>query len=107
MSDKQPIPYRPFGIIKTHLENLGFEVTHYYEDLIFTEHNAFLLRMEEKGEDVSLLFNIESDKEKHEEIATLLQTEGNTTGLNITPTGTYTMTANDEDATIDITFHED
>lgn len=106
MDSKQPIPYRPLGIIKTLLDSLGFQVTHCYEDLIFIEHNAFLLRMEEKGEEVSLFFNTDSNKEKRIEISEILTTKGSSLGLDISSKGTYTMTQNEENATIDISFNE-
>lgn len=66
------VPFRPLGILKMVLENIGFEANHCYEDLVFIKHNAFLLRMEEKGEDISLLFNSESNTTKRGEIAELL-----------------------------------
>ena len=106
MTSNAPIPYRPLGILKTLMETLGFEVTHCYEDLVFIEHNAFLLRMEEKGEKVSLLFNTESDVDKRDEIAEQIKTEGKTHKLVITNAGTYQMTPNEADGTINLEFHE-
>ncbi len=101
-----PVPYRPLGILKTIMETLGFEVTHCYEDLVFVENNAFLLRMEEKGEEVSLLFNTESDVDKRDEIAELFKTEGKAHKLVISKAGTYQMKPNEADGTINIEFHE-
>ncbi len=106
MTSHAPIPYRPLGILKTVIETLGFEVTHCYEDLVFIEHNAFLLRMEQKGEEVSLLFNTESDVDKRQEIAEMFKTEGKAHKLNIANTGTYQMTPNESDGTINLAFHE-
>lgn len=100
------IPYRPLGIIKTVLDKAGFQITHCYEDLIFIEHNAFLLRMEEQGEDISLIFNCESESDKRDEIATLLKNEGSEVGLRIITAGTYKMTPNEETSTIDISFQD-
>jgi hypothetical protein len=103
---KHPIPFRPLGILKTLIESLGFEVTHCYEDLIFMEHNAFLLRMEDRGEAVSLLFNTESDLDKRDEIADLLATAGKAHNLVISRAGTYRMTANAAEGTISLAFIE-
>jgi DNA replication protein DnaD len=100
------VPYRPLGILKTILESLGFEVTHCYEDLVFVEHNAFLLRMEEKGEEVSLLFNTESDEDKRDEIAELIKTEAAKHHIVISCPGTYQMTPNEIDGTIKLEFQE-
>ena len=104
MTSNEPVPFRPLGIVKTLMETLGFEVTHCYEDLIFVEHNAFLLRMEAKGQEVSLLFNTESDIDKREEIEELLKNAGKTYNLAISCSGTYQMTANETEGTINILF---
>lgn len=106
MSQSQPIPYRPLGILKTVLESHGFQVTHCYEDLVFIEHNAFLLRMEEKGEEVSLFFNTDSEPEKRAGIADALHGAGNHYRLAISPRGTYRLTANEEDNSLDLEFRE-
>ena len=106
MSTNDTVPFRPLGILKMVLENIGFEVTHCYEDLVFIEHNAFLLRMEEKGEDISLLFNSESDIDKRGEIAELLKNSGETHNLVIARAGTYTMIPNRTDGTINLEFQE-
>ncbi len=88
------------------IEHLGFQVTHCYEDLVFIEHNAFLLRMEEQGEEVSLFFNSESDVDKRVEIAELFKTEGQAHQLVISSPGTYQMTPNEADGTIHLEFQE-
>ncbi len=91
----QPIPYRPLGILKNVLDSLGFQVTHCYEDLVFVEHNAFLLRMEEKGEEVSLFFNTDSEADKRAGIAEALYSAGSRYRLAITTKGTYRLTPNE------------
>jgi hypothetical protein len=88
------------------VEHLGFQVTHCYEDLVFIEHNAFLLRMEEQGEEVSLFFNSESDVDKRDEIAELFKTEGKAHQLVISSSGTYQMIPNEADGTIQLEFQE-
>lgn len=106
MTTNKTIPFRPLGILKTIIERLGFQVTHCYEDLIFIEHNAFLLRMEERGENVSLLFNSNSDVDKREEISEVFIKEGSKHNLIISCPGTYTMTANEGDGTINLEFQD-
>jgi len=106
VTSNQPVPFRPLGILKMVLETLGFEVTHCYEDLVFIEHNAFLMRMEAKGEEVSLFFNTESDLNKRDEIEALLKNEGKTHNLIISRSGTYQITPNEEEGTINIEFKD-
>jgi hypothetical protein len=101
-----PIPFRPLGVLKTLLEGLGHQVTHCYEDLVFIEHNAFLLRMEEKGEEVSLFFNCESESDKRAGIAETLARAGKHSRLTITRLGTYRLTPNATDNTVSLEFRE-
>jgi hypothetical protein len=100
-------PYRPLGLIKNMLDELGLELTHYYEDLIFVQHSALLLRMEERGEDVSLFFNTESDPAKREEIIVALTAAGGEQNIAITRRGTFSLTPNEADQSLDITFYEE
>jgi len=106
MTLASPIPYRPLGIIKAFLESLGHQVTHCYEDLVFIEHNAFLLRMEEKGEDVGLFFNSESEPDKRAEITAALISNGKHFQLNIQRRTTYRLRANAEDESLTLEFLE-
>jgi hypothetical protein len=106
MSQLQAIPFRPLGILKTALESLGYQVTHCYEDLVFIEHNAFLLRMEEKGEEVSLFFNTESEPDKRAGIAEALTSAGNHHRLAITRLGTYQLTPNEGNNSLSLKFLE-
>jgi len=106
VTSNAPVPYRPLGLLKNLLEHLGFQVAYCYEDLVFVEHNAFLLRMEEKGEEVSLLFNSESDMDKREAIAAQFTTEGKAHNLIVSFPGTYKMVPNEADGTIALAFQE-
>ena len=101
---QQKVPYRPLGLVKNLTENLGFVISHSYEDLIFIEHNAFLLRMEEVGEKVSIIFNDESDKDKRAGIAEAFRLEGIKHRLELSEQGTYKMKANETEDSIDIVF---
>ena len=106
LTSSQPVPYRPLGLLKNLIESLGFQISHCYEDLVFFEHNAFLLRMEEKGKDISLFFNEESDADKRDGITAVFQEEGAKHMLEITNQGTYQINANEADGTLDIGFTE-
>ena len=83
------IPYRPLGLIKEVIESIGLAITHVFEDLVFIEHNAFFLQMGERGEEVRLYFNTESDVAVRDDIARQLAEEGRKQGLNIEWLGTF------------------
>jgi len=98
------VPHRPLGLIKQLVETHGFSVTHCYEDLIFIEHNAFLLQMGEKGADVSLVFNVDCTPDMIIKIEQALVAAGQKAGLIITAQGNYRLTPNSENDTLDIEF---
>lgn len=60
--------------------------------------------MEEVGEQVSLLFNIDSEIDKRAGIAEAFRLEGIKQDLKISEKGTYKITANESDGTLDIEF---
>jgi len=101
-----PVPFRPLGLIRDIVETLGLNVTYTYDDMVYIEHNAFLLRMGEQGEQVHLYFNSESDEQEREKITADLRTAGKKHQINILRSGTYTMTAIVEKESIEIEFHE-
>lgn len=85
------IPFKPLGIIKEMLEGIGLEITYVYDDLLFIDHNAFLLRMGESGEDIQLYFNTESSVEKRDDIANLLTECGRQYRFAVKRRGTYSI----------------
>lgn len=101
----EEIPVRPLGLIKELIDTTGLNITHVYEDLVFIEHNAFILQMGEKGEDVKIVFNTESVEDKRPEIQEELTKRAETFGLKLTSGGTYALTEG-EDNTLDIEFFE-
>lgn len=99
------VPFRPLGLLKELLENHGFSVTHCYEDLVFVDHNAFLIQMGDKGEDVNLIFNADCKTDKRAEIEHSLTTAAPAFGLQLKTKGTYSFTSNEQDNTINIEFN--
>ena len=99
------VSYRPLGIISAMVEEMQLEVTYAYEDLVFISHNAFLLRMGEKGELVHLYFNQESEMEDRSVILKTIRDLAVSRKLEIIDSGTYTMEPRDDDQ-LDIRFVE-
>lgn len=86
------IPCRPLGLLRNLVEAMGLHVTHVFEDLVFIEHNAFLLQMGEEGADVRLWFNDESLPAERPAIAGALVEAGTDYGLRIDRRGTFRLT---------------
>ena len=55
---------KPLGRLKELVESAGMEVSYAYEDLVFLDHNAFLLQFNDDGRTVFLHTNSEADAEK-------------------------------------------
>jgi hypothetical protein len=91
------IPYRPLGLLRELVETMGLRVTHVFEDLVFIEHNAFLLQMGEEGSDVRLWFNCESLPAARSGITGSLSGAGADRGLRVDRRGTFRMTQQGKD----------
>ena len=99
-------PLKPLGIIKEMLDGIGFEITYAYDDLIFIEHNAFLLQMGKSGEDVRLYFHTDSSMEKREDITNLLKECGRQYRFMVDRKGTYTVSQNKHKEDFQLDFFE-
>lgn len=53
------IPHRALGLVREIVTELGHDVTYAYEDLIFIDHNAYLLQFTDSPETLNLYFNVE------------------------------------------------
>jgi hypothetical protein len=96
---------RPLGTVMTLIEKLGHEVTYAYEDLVFINHNDFLLQFDAADPNaLDLFFNTECDAEEADEVAERMIPEGIQQGLLIRRKGTYTMTEA-ENNNLQITFN--
>lgn len=63
----------PVGKVANWLEAAGFEVSYLYEDLIFVESNAFLIRFEQSDPQGILIYtNSECEKAKASALVQLL-----------------------------------
>lgn len=100
----EEIPYRPLGVIMSMINNLGFEVTHSHDDLIFIKHNAFLIQMGEQGKDIFVWFNVDCVPEKTSEILEGLGEQATNLHLTLYKKGLYDLVANKEAETIQIEF---
>jgi len=100
------IPLRPLGLVKNLVEAIGLDITYLYDDLIFIEHNGFLLQMgAEKGEDIGVWFNEESTPADWPQMLSRLQEEGGKFRLRIQEKGTYSLSDNGNGDGVDIRFN--
>lgn len=85
------IPHRPLTRIQNAIESLGLSITYAYDDLIFTEHNAFVLQMGERGELVAVYLNNELDEPARPKMIRKVTEAGTKEELLITHKGYYSL----------------
>jgi hypothetical protein len=100
------VPYRPITRIQAVVQELELSISYAYDDLVFIDHNAFLVQMKEKNEQVDVFFNVISDEKSRPEIIQKLTDAGKKQELIITYAGTYSL-ENTEDEKIQIRFFPD
>ncbi len=99
------IPLRPLALIKNLVEAMGLDISYAYDDLIFVEHNAFLLQMsKEKGEDLGVWFNQASNVDDRPLIFSQLQEEGEKLSLKINEQGVYTLSSEEGNESFQLNF---
>ncbi len=102
----ETIPYRPLGLVKGLLDNLGVEITYVYEDLVFIKHNHFLLQFGDKGEQIFFFRNLEIKPDEAMSQCDILSKSLSEKGLELTYRGSYLLEEKD-DGTMSLEFHEE
>jgi hypothetical protein len=96
----------PVGKVMNWLEAAGFEVSYLYEDLIFVESNAFLVRFESADPNSILIYtNSECKTAKASELNQLLLDEAKKHELMPVIKGTFSLSQRNDDE-IDIRFED-
>lgn len=85
------IPFRPLGLILNVIEGCGFTFGHVHDDLVFTEENVILLKMEKTPEIVSFYVNQDCDADKISDMEATLCIGAREEGLTFLKRGSYTL----------------
>jgi hypothetical protein len=85
------LAYRPLGVVKQLLEEIGLEITYAYEDLIFIQHNPFLLQFGEVGEMLFFSANVETSSEEAGQLFAAIQAKASGEGLTLVHRGRYRL----------------
>lgn len=85
------IPFRPLGLIMNVIETCGLNVGHLYEDLIFTEENMILMRMEADPKLVSFYVNEDCESRVAKKLAEKLSLNALDEGLKFVRKGSYAL----------------
>jgi hypothetical protein len=98
---------RPLGIAKEIIEETGLEVTYNYDDLVFVQHNPFMIQFDdENSKNLKLFFNVDCEEETAEKLEAQLKSSALQREFTITPSGKFEMTQKEGTEEIDIQFIE-
>jgi len=92
--NKQP---RALGIVREIVADLGHEVSYPYDDLVFVDHNAYLLQFTASPETLDLYFNIEFPDEDAEKAAAELAAAAEKREMRIERKGHYELAEKPDD----------
>lgn len=96
---------RPLGIVKEIVEGVGTNISYNYDDLVFIEHNPYLVQFSNETDKVCYVyFNEEIDKGAAVDLTKRLQNEGFKREMDMQIKGYYKMVPNEETKELNIQF---
>ena len=96
---------KPLGVVKTIVEAAGMGISYVYDDLVFLEHNSFLLQFTTNDREITVHVNSEEGEATvHDDIEKLQNAAGNHAMQFLRGT-LYTLVP-DEKETIRIEFRQ-
>ena len=96
---------KPLGKLKEVVEAAGMGISYAYDDLVFLDHNAFLMQFGDDNRTVILHTNSKADQKEADEGIGKLKIAAQSSDLNFAVGGFYTL-SQVEDYSIAIEFHE-
>lgn len=89
---------KPLGIVKTIVESAGMGISYAYDDLVFLDHNAFLLQFTDNDKEVLIHANSEAEGEEIKDSAVArLKNVAASHEITFTDGGLYTLTQADDE----------
>ena len=88
---------RALGTVREILESAGMGISYAYEDLIFPEHNAFILQFSDKEQEVLIHINEEANEDALASSLALLQEKAMENKMVFSKAGHYRLNQADEE----------
>lgn len=88
---------KPLGLVTEIVESAGMGISYAYEDLVFLEHNAFLLEFTANDTELLIHINSEAEEGEIEDSIARLKKVAVDHGLTFTDGGLYTLTQEDDE----------
>lgn len=99
------IELRPLGKAQAMVEAVRLDVTYAYDDLVFVEHNPFLLRFDtEEASRMFLHFNVDCEAEELVKLQKKLVIAAENEGIDLETASKYTLLPNEETSELEIHF---
>jgi len=95
---------RELGLVREALTAAGMDISYAYEDLIFLEHNGFLLQFSDTPHVIRLHINIEAEDKDLSVAIALLQLKATEAGLTLKIGEKYRMRQMDGEENIQLEF---
>lgn len=96
---------KPLGMVNSIVEAAGMGISYVYDDLIFLEHNSFLLQFADNGGEVTIHVNSGADEATVRPDIERLQEVACNQSMQFTRGGLYTL-VHDGEGSIHIEFRE-
>ncbi|MBU2537685.1 MAG: hypothetical protein KKH22_04550 [Proteobacteria bacterium] len=96
---------KPLGMVKTIVEAAGMGISYAYDDLVFLDHNSFLLQFADNGGEVTIHVNSEADEALVRPDIERLQDVACNQNMQFSRGGLYTLVP-DGESSIRIEFSE-
>lgn len=88
---------KPLGIVKTIVESAGMGISYAYDDLVFLDHNAFLLQFTDNDQEILIHANSEAEGGVIKASVAKLKNAAATQGMAFADGGLYTLTPLDDE----------
>ncbi len=88
---------KKLGVIKNIVEFVGMGVGHAYDDLVFLDHNAFLLQFTSEEDTVIIHSNCEADKAALKDAVAMLQGAAKAHEMTFIEGSDYSLSQTDDE----------
>lgn len=96
---------RPLGIATQIIQETELNVTYNYDDLVFIEHNPFIIQFDDENpENLNLFFNVDCEHDAAGKLEAQLKNAASRKGFTITTSGKFEMKQKQGTEQIDIKF---
>lgn len=94
---------KPLGVLKDMVESAGMAISYAYEDLVFLDHNSFLLQFTDSDQEILVHINSAADQDTVSRDISTLQNQAINFSMRVVLGEIYTV-SQDDDETIRIEF---